>query len=133
MGLVGGSPRPKKAETEKISALPVELDSRDARFVTELVSGNALRPVAVKCMHPYCNSQAERLSTVLMCGVTLRTLYAIVACEGDGHASTFRYTCARQAPVSPHTPRQLYLCEASTLVKHDKCKEHEVFMSTCLP
>ncbi|CAL5218678.1 g386 [Coccomyxa viridis] len=39
VGLVGGSPRPRKAETEKISALPVELDSRDARFVTELVSG----------------------------------------------------------------------------------------------
>ncbi len=41
VGLVGGSPRPRKAETEKITALPLELDSRDARFVTELVSGDA--------------------------------------------------------------------------------------------
>lgn len=41
VGLVGGSPRPRKADTERVAALPLELDSRDARFVTELVSGTA--------------------------------------------------------------------------------------------
>ena len=41
VGLVGGSPRPRKGVAEQIAALPLELDSRDARFVTELVSGTA--------------------------------------------------------------------------------------------
>ena len=41
VGLVGGSPRPKKAVQQRLEKLPVQLDSRDARFVTELVSGKA--------------------------------------------------------------------------------------------
>ena len=41
VGLVGGSPRPKKAVQQQLDTLPLQLDSRDARFVTELVSGDA--------------------------------------------------------------------------------------------
>ena len=41
VGLVGGSPRPKQAVQQRLDALPLQLDSRDARFVTELVSGEA--------------------------------------------------------------------------------------------
>ena len=41
VGLVGGSPRPKKAIQQQLDTLPLQLDSRDARFVTELVSGEA--------------------------------------------------------------------------------------------
>ena len=40
-GLVGGSPRPLKEVKKQIAALPLQLDSRDVRFVTELVSGTA--------------------------------------------------------------------------------------------
>lgn len=40
-GLVGGSPRPRKGVQQQLAALPLQLDSRDARFVTELVSGDA--------------------------------------------------------------------------------------------
>jgi hypothetical protein len=40
-GLVGGSPKPRKGELQQLTVLPLELDARDARFVTELVSGIA--------------------------------------------------------------------------------------------
>ena len=65
MGLVGGSPRPRKADTERITALPLELDSRDARFVTELVSGIACS-TPVSSMHQTCRGHAKQLSTMMM-------------------------------------------------------------------
>jgi len=41
VGLVGGSPKPLKGVNEQIAALPLQMDSRDVRYVTELVSGTA--------------------------------------------------------------------------------------------
>ena len=52
VGLVGGSPKPRKGELQQLTALPLELDPRDARFVTELVSGTAPHTLYV-LMLPY--------------------------------------------------------------------------------
>ena len=81
-GLVGGSPSVAGAHSRHDrKPLVRELDSRDARFVTELVAGECNPPEA--CMHHACYMPA------------LEMLNAVTSCRGHPVA---------QAPRLAHTP-----------------------------
>ena len=89
IGLVGGSPKPRKGELHQLAALPLELDPRDARFVTELVSGSAPHTLCVPVLPDLSMIDVPESSMAFLDGFLLQQQPIIVLCLSPGQVLTF--------------------------------------------